>query len=206
MASAIGMYPRFLILASLVTLTSLWAGGLRADAASLPEYVIEAYGEPPAIPDGPLTEALAAAVQVAFVDSMEQATWTRDQNIALDEIKVSKDPRLVWMISDLMRFVPDRGLNVTLAEAASELLGKQLDTQNPWGAVTDHLIAWNIPEPPDYLRVKRAIFTTVLPGWDKIFVEGDIDWRMVSWGGVLIDDRAYDTTDEQCNCLSIIHI
>ena len=26
----------------------------------------------------------------------------------------------------------------------------------------------------------------------KIFVEGDIDWRHVSWGGVSIDDRAYD--------------
>ena len=40
-----------------------------------------------------------------------------------------------------------------------------------------------------------------MPGWDKIFVEGDIDWRHVSWGGVLIDDRAYDTTDVRCNCI-----
>ena len=40
-----------------------------------------------------------------------------------------------------------------------------------------------------------------MPGWDKIFIEGDIDWRHVSWGGVLIDDRPYDTTDELCNCI-----
>ena len=57
------------------------------------------------------------------------------------------------------------------------------------------------PPPPDYLRAKRAIFTSLVPGWDKIFVEGNIDWRHVSWGGVLIDDRKYDTTDEKCNCI-----
>ena len=59
----------------------------------------------------------------------------------------------------------------------------------------------DVPAPPDYLKTKRAIFTSLVPGWDKIFVEGDIDWRLVSWGGVLIDDRAYDTTDELCNCI-----
>ena len=39
----------------------------------------------------------------------------------------------------------------------------------------------------------------IVPGWEKIFVECDIDLRHVSWGGVLIDDRAYDTTDIPCN-------
>ena len=51
------------------------------------------------------------------------------------------------------------------------------------------------------MTAKRAIFTNIIPGWERIFVEGDIDWRHVSWGGVLIDDRAYDTTDEPCNCI-----
>jgi hypothetical protein len=41
----------------------------------------------------------------------------------------------------------------------------------------------------------------MIPGWDALFVEGDIDWRHVSWGGVLIDDRPYDRTDEPCNCI-----
>ena len=40
-----------------------------------------------------------------------------------------------------------------------------------------------------------------MPGWDELFVEGDIDWRLVSWGGVLIDNRAYDKTDDGCNCI-----
>jgi len=111
------------------------------------------------------------------------------------------DPRLVWLISDLMRFAPSRSLNLSLTKAASDLLGKDLRNGDGWGTVTDHLIAWEIPEPPNYLILKRSIFTSIIPGWDRIFVEGDIDWRLVSWGGVLIDDRPYDTTDEACNCI-----
>jgi len=36
----------------------------------LPDYVIEQYGNPPAVPEGPLSEKLRDAMQVAFVDSM----------------------------------------------------------------------------------------------------------------------------------------
>ncbi|WP_226804008.1 DUF3179 domain-containing (seleno)protein [Amylibacter sp. SFDW26] len=167
----------------------------------LPNYVIEQYGTPPVVPKGPLPKALRSAVKVAFIDSMAQSTWGRDQTLALAEISESKDPRIVWLISDLMRFASSPQLNTVLTTAANDLLGTNLSDRNSWGTVTDHLIAWDIPEPPNYLRVKRAIFTSVFPGWDKIFVKGDIDWRLVSWGGVLIDNRAYDTTDEACNCI-----
>ncbi|MEM0899302.1 MAG: DUF3179 domain-containing (seleno)protein [Pseudomonadota bacterium] len=167
----------------------------------LSEHVIEQFGEPPDIPNGPLSSTLTEAVDTAFVESAVQSTWNRDQVIALEEVAQSGDPRLAWVIADLMRFVPQPQLNAQLSEAAFTLLGKQPATQNQWGIVTDHLIAWNVPAPPDYLRIKRAIFTNIIPGWDALFVEGDIDWRHVSWGGVLIDDRAYDTTDEPCNCI-----
>lgn len=180
----------------------VWSMALRAEeAAALPDYVIAQFGEPPAVPDGPFPEALQSAVRVAFVDSMTQGSWGRDQTIALAEIAESKDPRVVWIISDLMRFLSGQDLTALLTDVASKLLEKELPAQNPWGVVTDHLIAWDIPAPPDYLPVKRTIFTGIVPGWDRIFVEGDIDWRLVSWGGVLIDDRAYDTTDEPCNCI-----
>jgi len=207
MASAIGsqsrtIFSRTFFIASLVALSLFWFDTLRAqETEPLPDYVIEQYGNPPAIPKGAMSKALQDAVQVAFVDSMVQTAWGRDQSLALAEIAESKDPRIVWIISDLMRFATARGLNATLAKAASDLLGKKLPNENSWGVVTDHLIAWDIPAPPDYLRVKRAIFTSIVPGWDKIFVEGTIDWRLVSWGGVLIDDRAYNTTDDACNCI-----
>jgi len=201
-ALAISSQSRIFLFVSLMALCLFWLESARAEEpATLPDYVIKQFGEPPAVPKGPLSEKLQSAVQVAFIDSMENSTWGRDQTIALDEIAESKDPRIAWIIGDFMRFITERGLHTALADAASKLLGVKLEDDNHWGGVTDHLIAWNIPAPPDYLRAKRAIFTSIVPGWDKIFVEGDIDWRHVSWGGVLIDNRKYDTTDEVCNCI-----
>ncbi len=201
MVSSISFFVR-VVLPSLVISTCLaWTDSARAEQSPIPAYVLDEYGAPPALPTGPLSDSLQAAVQTAFVDSIVQETWTRDQTIALDEIKASQDPRLVWVISDMLRFVSERQLNATLSGAASELLGKEMPTRNAWGAITDHLIAWDIPAPPGYLPVKRAIFTSIIPGWEKIFAEGDVDWRHVSWGGVLIDDRAFDRTDEPCNCI-----
>ena len=202
MASAISSKSRIFLIASLVTLSLLWFDALRAqEAAPLPDYVIKEFGKPPAVPEGPLSKELQSAVKVAFIDSVTQSAWGRDQTIAMGEIAESKDPRIVWIISDLMRFVSEPRFHAALANVASKLLGIKSPNENHWGVVTDHLIAWDIPAPPDYLRAKRAIFTSFVPGWDKIFVEGNIDWRHVSWGGVLIDDRKYDATDKLCNCI-----
>ncbi|MEM8977624.1 MAG: DUF3179 domain-containing (seleno)protein, partial [Pseudomonadota bacterium] len=158
-------------------------------------------GSPPSIPTGPLNKELQAAVKVAFIDSSSQSAWGKEQEAAIGKIAKSKDPRIVWLIADLLRFVPGGELNSTLAYYGAQLLGIVAPTNNHWGIITNHLIAWDIPAPPDYLQAKRAIFTGFVPGWEKIFVEGDVDWRHVSWGGVLIDDRAYDKTDTSCNCI-----
>ncbi|NRB01085.1 MAG: hypothetical protein HRU32_14960, partial [Rhodobacteraceae bacterium] len=165
----------------MLALTIMLAGGApsKLDAqtnGSSPDYVIDQFGEGPTVPDGPLSDALSAAVQTAFVDSVTNSTWGREQQNALRAVADSGDPRLAWIISDLMRFVSNRQFSLELAGAASELLERDLQVENPWGAVTDHLIAWDIPAPPEYLPVKRAIFTSIVPGWDRIFVEGDIDW------------------------------
>ncbi len=202
MAPALGSLSRVLWFASLFALLVLPLDTARAETAKqLPDYVIEKFGKPPAIPDGPLSKDLANAVKMAFIDSTTNSTWGRDQTIALAEVADSKDPRLAWIIGDMMRFITSHELNAALTNAAVKLLGIEFPRVNQWGIVTDHLIAWDIPAPPDYLKVKRAIFTTFVPGWEKIFVEGNIDWRHVSWGGVPIDDRKYDTTDTLCNCI-----
>ncbi len=202
MVTAVGTMSRILILVLLTVMSLVWSTNARAEqSAPLPDYVIEQFGQPPAIPDGDLSVDLKSAAKTTFVDSIEGSTWGTDQEVALRTIAASKDPRLAWPISDLMRFAPGQALNVQLANAAATLLEIDMPSENHWGVITDHLIAWDVPAPPDYLSAKRAIFTGIIPGWDKIFVEGDIDWRMVSWGGVLIDDRAYDTTDAQCNCI-----
>lgn len=202
MISAPGSRHPVLALALCALLALLWWGPARAQQSpSVPDHVIAEFGAPPVTPAGPLTAELRAALDIAFIDSMRQSSWGRDQTLALVEIADSDDPRLAWIVSDLMRFSTGAELNALLASAAYELLGVEPRRANHWGAVTDHLIAWDIPAPPDYLRYKRAIFTSIVPGWERIFVAGDIDWRLVSWGGVLIDDRPYDATDQPCNCI-----
>ncbi len=134
MASELSFQSRVLLFASLVTLCLFWFETLEAkEAEPLPDHVIKEFGKPPAIPKGPLSKELQAAVKAAFIDSMKASAWGRDQTIALDEIAGSKDPRLAWIISDLMRFVPGRQLNAALADAASKVLGKELKNENHWG-------------------------------------------------------------------------
>lgn len=171
------------------------------NAQTLPDYVIEQFGEPPASPDGPISIAMQFAIRVAFLESVARPAWESDQKLALAKIAETKDPRIAWMISDFLRFVPSREINAEVTQIASILLGKSFSPDNSWGTITDHLIAWDIPAPPDYLSFKRALYTSMVPGWDRIFAEGEIDWRLVSWGGVLIDERPYDTTDDRCNCI-----
>ncbi|MEL6169182.1 MAG: DUF3179 domain-containing (seleno)protein [Pseudomonadota bacterium] len=170
-------------------------------AQELPDYVIEEFGAPPAIPEGPLSPELESAVRTAFVDVFENRRWGDAQAEALEQIVQAQDPRVAWVITDMMRFSFQMSFDLDLAVATSRLLGVELKTNLHWGELTDHLMAWDVPAFPGYLEFKREVFTNFVPGWDAIFVEGDIDWRLVSWGGVLIDARPFDTTDTPCNCI-----
>ena len=156
------------------------------EPSPLPDYVVAEFGVPPSVPDGPLSPAIQFAARVAFVDSTVLSVWDNNQQLALSAIGKSGDPRLAWIISDMQRFVAGQQQQQALVLAASELLGKTFDVENAWHDITNHLLAWDIPAPPDYLDYKRAIFTSNIQGWDQLFIEGDIDWRLVSWGGVLI--------------------
>ena len=167
MASAMGSPSRIFFIVSLAVLSLFWPDALRAEkAAALPDYVIKEFGKPPAVPEGPLSAALQSAVQVAFINSMQKNTWGRDQVLALDETAGAKDPRIAWIITDLMRFISAPELSAILANTAAKLLGLKAQNKIHWGIVTDHLIAWDIPALPDYLAAKRAIFRelyTVVP-------------------------------------------
>ncbi len=184
----------------IIALTMACSPVVQAEKA-LPDYVTDQFGEPPAVPSGALSPDVQAAVQTAFVDSVTNAVWGPDQTAALAEVAASGDPRIAWVVSDLMRFASGPRLSAELTKVAATLLEIETPRQNGWGIITDHLIAWDIPAPPGYLATKRAIFARMVAQWERLFVEGDIDWRMVSWGGVLIDDRPFDTTHQPCNCI-----
>ncbi|MEM0976025.1 MAG: DUF3179 domain-containing (seleno)protein [Pseudomonadota bacterium] len=177
------------------------ADRLHAQSAALPEYVLEQFGTPPTVPQGPLSDDLRAALQTALIDTMVEGEWDPSKEDILLQIGASGDPRVAWVISDILRFTRSYELNIWFSRTAAELLGIETPGENFWGVITDHLIAWDIPAPPGYLDMKRTMFTAVLPGMEDIFVEGDIDWRLVSWGGVLIDDRPMVASDQPCNCI-----
>lgn len=164
-------------------------------------HVIARFGAPPAYPDGPVSTSTQQALDIAFGDNLKTGTWGIEQSLAIEELGTSGDPRVGWLISDLMRVATSGDLRSIMSNAATDLLNLDFSDSNLWGRTTDHLIAWDIPAPPDYLKYKRNIYTLIVPEWEQIFIEGDIDWRHVSWGGVRIDNRAFDTTDELCNCI-----
>jgi hypothetical protein len=115
---------------------------------------------------------------------------------AIAAIGQSGDIRLAWLLVDVLRFVQGGPTSDALVDAATSLMGIEVDadpvaSRSPWQSLTDHLISWDPPAPPDYRVFKGRLFTIVEPGWQPFFDDADatIDWRLTSWGGVRIDDR-----------------
>lgn len=191
----------FIALFSLLCLFQTSTAQAQAKPPELPPHVIARFGAPPDVPNGSLSEPVVEALDAAFGDSLKSGKWGPDQTAAIATINASGDARLAWLISDLMRIASSDNLRSLLADSATQLLKINFKDNNLWGYTTDQLIGWDIPAPPDYLEYKRNIYTLIVPEWNELFQPGDIDWRHVSWGGVRIDNRAYDTTDEPCNCI-----
>ena len=168
--------------------------------AALPRGSARDFGPAPAVPKGELSKEVQAAVEKLFIEGVATG-WGVEQDQALEVIQNSKDPRLAWIVTDLLRFSQGFIVNQELSSTLMQLLNFNSGNVSIWNDATNRLMAWDIPEPPAYLKYKRNIFTTVLPEWKPLFVEGDIDWRFVSWGGVQIDNRDFDKTDELCNCI-----
>jgi hypothetical protein len=143
---------------------------------------------PPEVPDGPLAEVATAQIE---------AIWSDLSGVQPEDIEALGaigDPRIGWLLSDLLRFYQGTAFGAAGVSAFNEMTGAALDPPSllaPWGMITDVLIAWDVPAPPGYADYKRRLFTLVEPGWQPFFEdeEASVDWRLVSWGGVLIDDR-----------------
>ncbi|MBA2506333.1 MAG: DUF3179 domain-containing protein [Thermoleophilaceae bacterium] len=154
------------------------------------------FGAAPQAPagEGLGSEDARAAVRSAVVGSLD----TR----ALDRLAESGDARQAWIVSDLLRFTQAGAEEQTLVRAFERLTGRspRKDPQfaeSPWLSITNHLIAWDLPAPPGYVAAKAELFTALEPGWRPFFADKDaeIDWRLVSWGGVGIDDRRAGDSD-----------
>ncbi len=150
-----------------------------------------AFPEAPAVPEGPADEAL-----VSTIDGLFSTIQNGVDVDALQQIADSGDARAAWLLADLLRFLGQGSARDVSVAGYEQLTGTTLDAdpvagRSPWQSMTDHLIAWNLPALPGYEVWKGQLFTLIEPRWQPFFEdsEADIDWRFVSWGGVLLDAR-----------------
>jgi hypothetical protein len=149
----------------------------------------------PDAPEVTIAGAMEPQARMAMDDLWESLTTSVD-NRAILEIGDSGDVRLAWLLSDVQRFVRNATTRRALVQAWSTLTGVDISEdpvaeRSEWQSMTDHLIAWDLPAHPEYRDFKGRLFTIIEPAWQPFFDDADatIDWRLTSWGGVLIDDR-----------------
>ena len=153
---------------------------------------------PPAPPfrSGPVEPAVAEVLPLVVSSLRNGALDAR----VVAAVGASRDGRLGWILSDLMRLSGGDD-EKALATAFSQVTGAGLQDAssdgNAWQVATDLLIAWDTPAPDGYQSFKAELFLALEPRWRPIFEDAsaDIDWRFLSWGGVLIDDRPLGDTD-----------
>ncbi|MCP3976429.1 MAG: DUF3179 domain-containing protein [bacterium] len=150
-------------------------------------------------PDAPVltnTGELAEQVEADLEVLWASLSTTSIDVDAINRVAESEDPRLAWLMVDLLRFIRSGPILAALIAASSSLTGVDFNddpvaSRSPWQSITDHLISWNLPAPPGYREYKGRLFTIIEPAWDPFFQDADatIDWRLTSWGGVRIDNR-----------------
>lgn len=139
---------------------------------------------------GPVLEALAS-----IAPTLRQQRFPTD---AVRAIGQSGDGRLLWYLYDLLRLATRDGVPVVV-EAFEDLSGAEFAGE-PFTAMGDRILAWDLPAPPNYRRLKRDLLLLIEPRWAPFFDDEDsaIDWRLVGWGGVFIDNRPAATAGEVC--------
>ena len=159
-----------------------------------------AYPAPPAARAGALDPKVDGGVSRLLGSAVDG----RVDDEALAVVADSGDARLGWYLSDVLRFTRGGAGEDRLVSAFERLSGTDVGKdptfeESAWRSVTNHLIAWDLPAPPGYREHKAELFLAVEPAWRPFFTDADsdIDWRLVSWGGVLIDDRG-EGDREQC--------
>lgn len=156
-------------------------------------------------PPAPETRDVPTAAPVrAALDELTRSVGAGSlDGDAVATIAASEDPRLAWVLADAMRLVSAGADSTTLVEGFEELTGvdpfaRTGADSSPWRAAVDHLIAWDLPAPPGYRALKAASLLSVEPGWKPFFEDpgATIDYRLLGWGGVRIDDRPLGSTDD----------
>jgi hypothetical protein len=157
---------------------------------------------PPA-PEAPAADVADAPEVRAAMDRLgTQLRVGAIDDDALADVVEYGDARHAWYVADVIRFFGPGETGDELVDAFETLTGTSIaddpdSERNVWLSTTNHLIAWDTPAYPDYRADKADLFLLVEERWAPFFgdEDPDIDWRHLSWGGVLIDDRELGDTD-----------
>ena len=151
----------------------------------------------PPVPDGPLDDDLITDLDRAFLGD----GLGIDTTGTFFRIGASQDPRVAWLLADLMRFFPGQPTAGATVQAFEQLTDTHVPPGINWITMTNWLIAWDTPAPPGYVNWKRIPFERVEPAWAPFFddPDADIDWRLITWGGVRIDDRPLSQVHVPCS-------
>jgi hypothetical protein len=155
----------------------------------------KAIPEAPDMTSGPLNEATRQVIERVWSGLPADVDPE-----AVRDFGATGDIRLAWLLSDMLRFFQESGVRSAAIAAVTDLTGVPVESTGlaaPWIEITDRLIAWDVPAPPGYADYKERLFTLVEPGWKPFFddEDADVDWRLISWGGVFIDDRRFANSD-----------
>lgn len=160
-----------------------------SSAPTAPDRGESGFADPPAVDSSmPLDPAVENEIG-SLIASIEAGGFDSE---ALDAIEAGGDPRVAWFLADLLRFFQGGSEGAQTARVFAALTGVDPDTSRSPAFVDafNHLIAWDLPAWDGYGTRKGELYTILEPGWQPFFDDNvSIDWRWVTWGGVLIDDR-----------------
>lgn len=168
-----------------------------SESATLRNQYGYEFPSPPSVPDGPPSEELVRHVDVLFGGITAGLGVDFDAIVGIER---SRDARAAWLLSDLLRVLGSSVERNRAIEAVANLTGTNLyddpvTARSITQSMVDHLIAWDLPAIDGYENWKQQLLLVIEPRWARLFDDpgAEIDWRLLNWGGVLIDDRPLGT-------------
>ena len=190
----VGILTRIALAAAAAGFIAMTAAAPAAAREPLLDKDRQSLPAAPAARSGPLAPGVRKAVALV-APSLRKGSFP---SAAVRTIAASGDGRMAWYLHDLMRFATSD--TFTELFAAFETLTGAALPPGSYTAMGDRVLAWNLPAPPGYREMKRDLFLLIEPRWAPFFADAGsaIDWRLIAWGGVFIDDRPDATAGQRC--------
>ena len=147
----------------------------------------------PSVPDGAVSTEVTEGLEMLFDRTVSGAPIE-----AIERLGAAADARVLWLLTDLFPF-SNRDMLTAIGAAFVKLTETELQDDGRLTMI-NRLIAWDVPAFPGYREYKWRLFQNIEPKWEPFFTDEDsaIDWRLVGWGGVAIDERLHATPEARC--------